>query len=148
MTSRRHRCPDRKAHTRSITGIPAGPSEVSNRPGAQPCRKQICAADGQDPPTRAAAQCGPRGQRDASQSPWRRLGIRKERHDCPQIPWAMRGPDRDQPAILLRAGGPLTGPDHERNRGSKRFGEPLAPAGFRPPYVRNHCYAGAHSGTP
>ena len=31
--------------------------------------------------------------------------------------------------------------------GNKRFSEPLAPAGFRPPYVRNHCYAAAHGGT-
>jgi formylglycine-generating enzyme required for sulfatase activity len=30
---------------------------------------------------------------------------------------------------------------------SKRCGEPLAPPRFRPPYVRNHCYAAAHSGT-
>jgi hypothetical protein len=30
----------------------------------------------------------------------------------------------------------------------RRFGEPLAPARLRPPYVRNHCYAAAHSGTP
>jgi hypothetical protein len=37
----------------------------------------------------------------------------------------MPGQDRDRPAILLRAGGPLTGPDHQRNRGNKRFGEPL-----------------------
>ena len=29
----------------------------------------------------------------------------------------------------------------------KRYGEPLAPPRFRPPYVRNQCYAGAHSGT-
>ena len=42
-----------------------------------------------------------------AKGPWRRLGIRKERHDCPQIPWAMRGPDRNHPAILLRAGEPL-----------------------------------------
>jgi len=30
---------------------------------------------------------------------------------------------------------------------SKRCGEPLARARIRPPYVRNHCYAAAHSGT-
>ena len=30
---------------------------------------------------------------------------------------------------------------------SKRCGEPLAPPRFRPPYVHNHCYAAAHSGT-
>jgi hypothetical protein len=29
----------------------------------------------------------------------------------------------------------------------ERFGEPLLRPGFRPLYVRNHCYAGAHSGT-
>jgi len=31
--------------------------------------------------------------------------------------------------------------------GIKRFAEPLALAGFRPPYVRNHCYAAANGGT-
>jgi hypothetical protein len=36
------------------------------------------------------------------------------------------------------------GPSKSR---SKRFGEPLAPRRFCPPYVRNHCYAAAHSGT-
>jgi len=30
---------------------------------------------------------------------------------------------------------------------SQRFGEPLAWTGFRPPYVRNHCYPAAHGGT-
>src|ERR1035441_6064818 len=44
-------------------------------------------------------------------------------------------------------GKPVTGPDGHRYRRSKRFGEPLAPARFRPPYVRNHCYAGTHDGT-
>jgi hypothetical protein len=53
-----------------------------------------------------------------AKSPWRRLGTRYACRDCPQIPWAMHGPDRDHPAILLRAGGPLTGPDRQRNRGA------------------------------
>jgi hypothetical protein len=38
--------------------------------------------------------------------------------------------------LFTEDGGPL-------KSGSKRFGEPLAPAGFRPPYVRNHCRAAA-----
>ncbi len=56
-----------------------------------------------------------------------------------------------KPAITSHLPGTWQGtsprPVGQCNRGSKRFGEPLAPAGFRPPYVRNHCYAGAHSGT-
>ena len=48
---------------------------------------------------------------------------------------------------LLGPGGPLTEDGEPSKSRSERFGEPLAPARFRPPYVRNHCYAGAHSGT-
>ena len=52
------------------------------------------------------------------------------------------------PRQILGADKPVTrGARSSRDRGSKRFGEPLAPPRFRPPYVRNHCYAAAHSGT-
>jgi hypothetical protein len=46
-----------------------------------------------------------------------------------------------------RACKPVTEPDDRRGRESKRCGEPLARARIRPPYVRNHCYTAAHSGT-
>jgi hypothetical protein len=60
------------------------------------------------------------------------------------MPPAKRAPSDDLPGIRqTRAGGP----ECVAKPQSKRFGGPLAPPGFRPPYVRNHCYAGAHSGT-
>ena len=59
----------------------------------------------------------------------------------------MPGPHPGITGDLPGPGKPITGPDDYRYRGSERFGEPLAPAGFRPPYVRNHCYAAAHGGT-
>jgi hypothetical protein len=57
--------------------------------------------------------------------------------------WANPGIAGDLPGVWQ----PVTEPDDYRYRGIKRFGEPLVPAGFRPPYVRNHCYAAAHGGT-
>jgi hypothetical protein len=65
----------------------------------------------------------------------------------PADPATMRGPHPGITGDLPGHGKPVTGPDGHRYRRSKRFGEPLAPARFRPPYVRNHCYAGTHDGT-
>ena len=58
-----------------------------------------------------------------------------------------RGHNVGPPVIFRAADGLFTEDGRPSKSRSKRFGEPLAPAGFRPPYVRNHCYAGAHSGT-
>ena len=52
-----------------------------------------------------------------------------------------------QSVIFWEPGGLFTGLSRPSKSRSKRFGEPLAPPRFRPPYVRNHCYAAAHSGT-
>jgi hypothetical protein len=57
--------------------------------------------------------------------------------------WAMRGPDRRLTHHLRGSGGDGGAVEiHE-----ERFGEPLLLPGFRPLYVRNHRYGGAHSGT-
>jgi len=60
---------------------------------------------------------------------------------------AMREPDRRPPVIFGSLAGSSPRTTGHRKPRSKRFGEPLAPARFRPPYVRNHCYAAAHGGT-
>ena len=63
-----------------------------------------------------------------------------------------RGPCVGQtlgPPVIFREPGGLSSEDGGPSKSrSKRCGEPLAPPRFRPPYVRNHCYAAAHSGTP
>ena len=68
--------------------------------------------------------------------------------DGSQIPSAMGGPDPGPLVIFREPGGLFTRERQAIETRSMRCGEPLARARFRPPYVRNHCYAGAHSGTP
>ena len=90
----------------------------------------------------------------AFRRPGRQLGGRRSQPGTGRVPataHGSHGPCVGQtpgPQVISREPGTLftedRGPSKSR---SKRFGEPLAPARFRPPYVRNHCYAGAHSGT-
>jgi hypothetical protein len=49
--------------------------------------------------------------------------------------------------VAMRPAYSIARPEIMAKPRSQRFGEPLTPARFRPPYVRNHCYTGAHSGT-
>jgi hypothetical protein len=91
--------------------------------------------------TRQARPAARRGQSNAI--PRHPQGSR----DCPWIPRAMRGPDPRSSVIFWEPGGLFTAASGPSKSWSKRCGEPLAPPRFRPPCVRNHCYAGAHSGT-
>lgn len=78
---------------------------------------------------------------------------RHHRGQCGKLPGgssgitATPGPHEDHDAVPVAAfrglcvaqtqGSPVISP---------RFGDPLDPARFRPPCVRNHCYAAAHGG--
>jgi hypothetical protein len=157
LTSRRHlRRPARytpgpsQVRARSITGHrgPARPGAF--RSGSGP----VTGHRGPRHPDAGAIRCPGRG--GVANPPVSARYQRKFRPGARRSGWAARlppdlaterGPRPGITGDLSGPGRPITGPDDCPSQESERFGEPLAPAWFCPPYVRNHCYAAAHSGT-
>ena len=141
LTARRHRYPSREVHERSI----AGTWQVSKRSAETHTHRPAVSRLVRGRSLHSAAHLQTRRARPATPA------CQSERyHDLSRVLATARGsrgpsprPASDLPAawrLITQDGGP------SKSR-SKRFGEPLAPPRIRPPYVRNHCYAAAPSGT-
>jgi hypothetical protein len=138
--TRRHRCHP-QVHGRS----PAGASQVSQRSAEADEHRPAgsWSIRGQSLRSAAHAQITNRGLLPGVVSPEPYPDITR----LSRLPVDSVGRTLDRPVILREPGGLTAEGSGASKAQSQRFGEPLAPPRFRPPYVRNHCYAAAHSGT-
>ncbi len=136
--------PSREVHDRSA----AGTSQVSQRP-AELARHRAAGLSMAGrcilPPMRRP---GSRGLLPGVVSPKRYPDINRVLATARGSRGPCVGQTLDPPVTFREPDGLFTEDGRPSRSRSKRCGEPLAPARFRPPYVRNHCYAGAHSGAP